>query len=547
MTERSIHWVHSAYVKSDYGDAVIVKEKILSKDENGNIKAVNRLVPYENPRRCYWMTNEKYRTHKYKREYAPIHELDVYEVANFDLCNDIWKKFGRFGPCHKKIRDLCNDPYIYGADIEIEVLVKMGYTFKSIPGYIPKYTIGMLDIEASVSGCDRINAITFIHEKKVYCTMLDDFMYKWENGNKVKASIADVQVVIDKYVQKYIDDYGFEIEFFLGYNEMDMIKWIWSKIHFHQTDFIGIWNMDYDIPKIMARIEANGYDPMDIMCDPDLEKRFRYINYYKDPGRQDKGEHFTDRWSWFTCTAHPQFIDSMCLYSRLRKVNGRKSSYALDAISTDEIGEGKLKTGPQSTHHHMQKYQFPEYVAYNIVDAMLLQMMEWKNGDITTMTRLVGNSKLSDFSKQTVMLKNKFFEYCKERNLVPAAAGSKMRTEFDDLMGKFGGTVLSPEKTKNTGLKILDEIDIETLFHIFVSDLDVSSMYPNVTSGLNIAKETNLATAVSIENRDNRCIEYLFGGIASPIENAAPIMKSFFNLPTYEEMSKLYIKSISDT
>lgn len=39
-----------------------------------------------------------------------------------------------------------------------------------------KYSIGSLDIEKSVLGCDRINLITFVHDREVYCSILDDFV-----------------------------------------------------------------------------------------------------------------------------------------------------------------------------------------------------------------------------------------------------------------------------------------------------------------------------------------------------------------------------------
>lgn len=68
----------------------------------------------------------------------------------------------------------------------------------------------------------------------------------------------------------------------------------------------------------------------------------------------------------------------MLLYNRVRKVNSKEPSYSLDAISNKEVGEGKLKFDNIGGHYEMQTTRFVEYVVYNIMDAILIQLMEWK-------------------------------------------------------------------------------------------------------------------------------------------------------------------------
>ena len=78
------------------------------------------------------------------------------------------------------------------------------------------------------------------------------------------------------------------------------------------------------------------------MAHPDVPKQYRYASYKEDISKTD---HFTDKWHWMSITGYSQFLDSMCLYARLRKVSGREVSYKLDDIANKELGQGKLHFG----------------------------------------------------------------------------------------------------------------------------------------------------------------------------------------------------------
>jgi hypothetical protein len=539
---KSLHYIHSSYIKiNKENDAVIVKLKEIDSitKESKNILKIHR-----NPERMFWLTKPNLRNHTYKKEYETLDNLDAYKVKNINLRDAIYKKLNNnsFGNCIMSLKELCNNVYVYGADTDIEMLIKKAYKDREIYGVVPKYTLGSLDTEVSVLTSNyEIIIVTYIHENIVYTGVLDRFLYKYVGDKRIKASLEDIQKIINEHITRYIDKYQFKINIQIFSSEMEMLHWIFINMHKNETDFVGIWNANYDVPKIVERLKLFNIEPRKWFSHPDIPDELKGFKCIFEAAMD--GEHFTDAWFYTHASSHTTFIDNMLLYSRLRKVNGRDSSYTLDAISTKEIGEGKLKFGEQSTHYQMQKYKFCEYVVYNIVDAMLLRMMEIKNNDITTMTNLIGSSLIKDFNKQTVMLKNRFYWYCKERNLIPASPGKDMITEFDSFINKVGGTVLPPERTQNIGLNILKEIDIETLFYFFVSDLDVSSMYPNVTAGFNISKETKLATGLFIDGRAD-LIERYFGSISSPTENAISIMKEFYNCPDYEEIHKLYLQHI---
>ena len=538
-------WTHSCHVDNGVDEAIVVKEKVAIPDGSGGYRFEGRLNVIENPKRTFYIHQERYRNYKYKIEYVDKEQCDEYVCKNRDLEREVKNKLGIYSNKRMLLRELCDSPYLYGADVNIEVLVKIRYMNGTKEANIlPKYTFGSIDLEVSVLGDGQIILASYCYDGVVYCAILDSFLYKVvpnefdEQGNpkRVKATLDDVKEVVQKEISDYLERFHLKVEYKVCHSEMELIDWTLKKIHESKADFCGVWNMPYDIPKIIERIKANGKDPVDYMCHPDVPKKYRKVRYAPDYSPTD---HFTDSWDWFNCPGHTQYIDSLRLYSRLRKVKGREPSYRLGFISMKEIKHGKLDL--DGTHYHNQLYNFLYYTAYNIVDAGNVWLMEQQNGDVSNMTQLVGNSLLKDFSKQTVMLKNDFYQYCIERGKISGTVGNHMGTPFDDLMGKAGGTVLPPYLAKNMGLQCIKERPtLHTLVNIFIKDIDASSMYPNTMIGFNISKETTLATMVLLPGRPLEDIEELFTGMIAPVENAFLIGHKFFDLPSPSELLTEY-------
>ena len=546
MPERHKFWIHSCYILTEGDEAVIVNEKIADVDDNNNVTFFNHLNVIRNPTRTFYIHQKKYQDlYKYKIEYVPIDQCDEYRCQNRDLEYNIKRQLGIYTNRHMTMRELCDSPYLYGADINIEVLVKIEYLKKSRQAHLlPKITFGALDLEVSVLGDDQINLASFCYDGTVYCAILNSFLYKPsetekdEKGNpkRIKATLDDVKEVVAKEIGDYLERFHLQVEYYVASNEIDLIAWTMNNVHRCKPDFVGAWNMPYDVPKLIERIKANHGDPADFFCHPDVPKEFRKCQYKADTSQV---EHFTDSWDWFNCPGYTQWIDSMRLYSRLRKVKGREPSYRLGFISMKEIKHGKLDL--PGTHQYNQLYNFLYYTAYNIVDAGNVWLMEQQNGDVSSMCMLVGNSLLKDFSKQTIMLKNDFYEYCKERGMISGTVGTSMGTPFDDYIGKAGGTVLPPYLAKDMGLQCVQQRpNLHTLVNIFIKDIDASSMYPYTMTGFNISKETTKATLITLKDKKSSEIEELFTGMIAPTENALLIGNRFFNLPTPEEMTQLY-------
>ena len=555
-------WTHSCYVRKEEMNVVVVKEKSITIDEDTReiVSVKNRLTfddpALQNPKRRIYITLPQYRNHKYKKETEEIHKTQMYSVEDRHLVPELKNILGINPYKRMNLQQICDSPYIYNADIGMEALVRIKYNeTKKHP--ITHFTTGSFDIETSVLGCGRINVITFIHENTIYTTALEDFMVKFnDKGKSLKATKKDIYENIEQHLGhmpdlnhieiSYKDKEGkdvkhlfnFELEIFE--HELDLIKWIFSKIHKEETDFIGIWNIDYDIPKIQERLLYYKIRPEDIFSHPSVPRHLRLFYYKRD---RKKTHHISDKWHWLQSTSMSQFLDSMLLYARIRKSKRKKSSYKLNAIATEELGFGKLKlddTDISMDHPKMQSTRFPEYVVYNIQDSLIMQLMEWKNRDMIAMWNLTGDSHLSDFSKQSVMLKNSYYKFALQNGRVFATVGSNMSGPYDELLPKVGGAVLPADRCRNIGLNcIVERPDLESMILAFGSDLDFKAIYPSFKSGYGISKETKLSTTVEIEGLPATSVEPLFGGLANPRENAVWIGHDYFGLPNYEEMSKL--------
>lgn len=524
----------------DNVNCIGVVEQQVVENEDGSKTSKDVLKLYDDPVRPFWVTKPEYRTFGYKKEFGKLSECDRYMCRDSEVSYTLANALG-YGYRSRKVPmfQLCESPYVYGADMDIETLIKQNYVAHTPSGKVATFTRGGFDIETEVRGDERIIAITFIHEHQIFTAALAQYCKIYDDPNKgpdhperfKQATEEDVMKTVNDMLGDYLKQHEFEVNFHIADTELHLIKWIFDRIHECKTNFIGVWNMGFDIPRVIKRIEACGGDPAKIMCHPDVPNRFKVCQW-----REDKTvtQHFTDKWHWLNCSGYSQFIDSMCLYARLRKVYGRDSSYSLDDISTKELGQGKLHFGGLTNHWFQQNFNFLPYIAYNINDVMIMELMEWKNNDLTALNALSGLSLPSQFSKQTVMFKNNAYDYAKQHGYCPASAGGF--TDFDKEMPKAGGTVLPPNKATGIGTHCVKEFDdISTQVSLYTNDLDFSSMYPSTVSMSNVSKETCLLSVLGINGFSKGNIERLFGSLNQPELGAVDICDIFYGLPGYTD------------
>ena len=584
MSDKILEWVHATHIpQTDDGTDAVVVKAYLHKDTG---EVVPILKVEQDLARPFWITKPQARNHEFKKEWEQIKYLDRYDVPNYRLEEEL--NVALNGPMfgknkRKRLSELCESPYVYGADIHIETLLKQKYQteFTKANGKITKTTTGFLDIETDVvnGNGDTPNIITVTHENKVYTAILEQFfVVKQSDGTFKRGNLEEFtklsKKTLDEHIDKLLDDHlkknkksilkkkvqetPFEYFYFIGKTPVDCIRWIFLRIHENKTDFIGIWNLDFDIPKILNELKNSNVKYEDVFCPPGLPQKYRYVKYVRD--EKDSADIYK-KWHWLHATAYCQFLDSMCLYRILRTVKGLEGSMSLDNIlKVNDLG-GKLtfKDDDPVTeelsgidyHRYMQKNEAYKYIIYNQFDCISIQLMEWKNDDIGSMNILGGVSRLCKWPRQTRKVCDGLYFNALEEDMVTASPGpeSVMFTKYDKLFGKTGGAVLRPERTSGIGLKIFeDRPDIETYLHNFVSDVDFSGMYPNSTVVANVSKETKVSTGYLIEGfKTNIATQQFYSMMVSLHENAAFIGNQFFGLPGYEQMEDSFKKHLETT
>lgn len=564
-------FIHSCYVRTtmDGGDALTISELTHFSDDTARPSL--RLI--KKPKRTFYMAKPETRNYDEKREIEHVQNLDKFVVENSELGNAIYKQLnnGRDPTGFVRFNELLDSPYVYGADVGIETLCKHAYQQNMQKrGLTPKsFTTGFLDIEKRIGYGDNqdaeITLITYTHMNKVYTAILDNAFYKrTEDGKYVKGDIKELEAYSRSVLDPITDDIlkknktvaeaakgflPFQFHYYVGKKEIDLIRWIFFHIHRNKTSFVGIWNMNYDLPEIMKVIKKEGLNPEDIFAYPGIHPGYRYAHYQFD---DKKVANPVDKWHWMHSTSFTQFTDSMAIYAKLRTVIGKEPNYKLDTILAKNNVTGKLfkdieeTKGLSSTewHRYMTKNRFYDYIIYNQFDSLSMVFMELQNGDHNSMVLLSGVTPVSKYPRQTRKVADTLYTDWLDQGYVLGCAGSNMRGPYDSEMIAQGGAVLSPTRVDQAGLFAIDEFPrFRTQLHPFVNDVDFTGMYPNCCQASNVSKETKLSTVLYITGESvqhkytpQQAVEVYFSYMTSPIENGMRIGKEIFGLPGFDEL-----------
>ena len=539
--ENLFQYLHGAYklVKdpnpekgrpSNDEDAVIACVKDVNTGET-------KLKYYINPKRNIYITNKGMQSqHNRKKEFEWKQNLDSFSVPNANTKNEVAKRIGLGYKHYVREHEVYNNPYVYGATIDIDVLIKQSYAAKT-DRVCKEIRVGGLDIETSVRAGKEIMCCTYTtHDNISYCAYLTTFLKPGQDStsiaNHTQIAIKKLRQELDPKLLPIFDKYAPEVVYYPTNSELDLMKWIFSKIHQHKDEFISVWNINFDIPYFIKRCNFHNLSKEDLFCHPEVPKKWRTCEYKEDKSKLIA--HFSHRWHTFNVSGYTQFYDGMALYSRLRRTDGNLASYQLKDIAKLILGTTKLNLG-EATHYVMQSKRYDEYIAYNIIDAILLPLMEKVIRDVPSLLILIPETTIPKFSKQTAQLMDVFHANCLRKNAVAASCAGSLKTEYDDLINNIGGGVLDPSLAKGVGTVRLLETDTPTNLCIMVSDIDVAAEYPSLTQAMQISKQCKRATVLAIDGFKFIDINDFFGHYVAVEENCVAVGNKFFNLPTYSE------------
>jgi hypothetical protein len=357
-------------------DVVVVNEKLSKVLPDGTRKWGKRLRIIDNPKRNFWITQPQFRNYDIPREFETVDRLDRYTCHNYDLRKELYRRLHpdrdpnpRFVPSLKK---LCSSPYIYGADIGIETLIKKGYSELGDKNVKVPYKHASEDIEASIGQGETgvINIQVIIVEQHIYAGMLAPYMFEGKDDLRIPVDKDYVERVIREALHELFSTHGsiwrhkqlshrqdlfdendhipFELTTYVGKDEKDLLLWCRSVREHEKPDYVAYWNIDFDIPYINERLEENGIDIASYWTSDEvlaLDPELAYADYRRDNVQSKQKQHIGDKWHCFNIANYMRFYCAMATYARVRKASGRKPSLSLEYTGKDVLGVGKFSFG----------------------------------------------------------------------------------------------------------------------------------------------------------------------------------------------------------
>jgi DNA polymerase elongation subunit (family B) len=477
-----------------------------------------------------------------KIQTMPKSSLDQYFCTPKDLNNVL---ASALGTRNKNPYHLLSNFHVYNADITAEYQLRASISKRTssivaqhpeYPEHLPinKVERGALDIETSTTPDRPLGEV-------ILCSFTDFNLKTYVGIDRQYAGPHTLQEFADHMRvaigEERILKYGLTFELMMG-NEVEIIAWCLDKVHKSNVSAVGIWNMDFDIPHLLKRLEYRKVDPKTVFCDSRIPEKYQVLNYVHGIPRAT--EHFTEKWSWFHCTAKHFFYDAMCLHSRLNKVNGLEPAFGLSFIMDKYLKEPKLFADEESSHPDMQTNRKLDYCAYNAWDSILVVLFERKMKQIEALLTLNGINPLSIFNKSTHTGKNEFTSYCGDsKNLAVCTVKGPNIADYEEDAPALGGAVLEPNKAMGLGVSILEENEVESKVNVSNSDLDITTAYPMATVTLNDSRDTALYTTLSVNGNPN-LTEDFFSNFLQAKENAVYLMSTYFNAPTMTGLLDIY-------
>lgn len=555
-------------------DVHMVKEICHTADgkQYPNIKLVK---DYKRP---FYITKPSKRVYKDKRECEDLDNLLKTECTQSELRDRVAKALDKAWS-KDRLPQLAASPYLFGTDISSTALIKKHYQTRW-PDKATPFSVAVFDIETDVvHGTKDILMCTIVLGGKVFTSVLRSFI----------TGISDVHAAVDVAMEKYLGDYivkrNLECELAIGDTVADVISLCINKAHEWKPDLLAIWNMDFDIPKVLENLELAGVDPTDIFSDPAVPKPFRLYSYRQGAKKKitaaGKVIPISPAAQWHTLISTSSFyvIDAMCMYKMLRLSEPEQPSYALDAILQKRLGIRKLKFKEADEyqglrwHQFMQTYYKVEYIVYNRFDCISMQELDEETKDLShTFPEFSGVSDFCDFRSQPKRIADALHSFCLERGKVMGTVYKEKLAMFDvatdvvdddtdeggeetddndsaepmskpaETMGLDGWVcTLAPHLTTENGAKcILEDENMRTNLRFLVYDIDAVAAYPSCVESENVSKATTKREVITVEGVDEYTFRMQNINLMSGRVNGLEYAQTMFGLPTPFELLAMY-------
>jgi DNA polymerase elongation subunit (family B) len=503
-----------------------------------------------------------------RRISVPYKDRNKEMAAALNLLNEYYNSW-KNGSNYLFMNSLKKHPNLYAADTNIEdfyktkVILKNGYVFA------PMYKKGYADIEVDLSNYKEDFAYPDIAPCPVYLITYIDRASKEAFSfilydERIKDDILRIVNNPDSFIQRNLPERilkeNFKYHFNVYRTELALLKGFFSAVHNYKPDFVGWWNMPFDMPYILKRFEVLGCSEReiaDICCHPEVPEKYRYVRYIEDPKRKQfnyrrhegedeeeaeyeetpspksKGKPHPSRLiDWVEIPGYTQFFDQLSAFSCLRK-RSLLRSYALDNIGKKYGGIGKLNLAEAGYNiRNINIANFEVCLAYNIEDTYVQYAIEEKQHDINQMVASSFNTRLSKTFSNSIVIKNYLMRdlYTDSKQIMGNAVSFNTKESFE------GALVGRPELIEQLGIDIMGKPS-----YVFENaiDLDATSLYPSIIITHNIFKSALFGRIMNIKRPDGSSMgkgEDLFESLQTLDQSIFEAARTYLGLPSVQDL-----------
>jgi hypothetical protein len=529
---------------------------IIYKDLNTGEKKLQHIVE---PTYTYWMTNEGVPV-DYNKLYIEKNNVHPIECKYTDLKKSIAENTGNLEYFYDNIRNgnyrenekLFTIPSVFNADMNIEDYYRWLFarTYQN-----NNYTPTKLYFDIETDGIDMagdfpemgecpVNAITLVDDtgKHVYTLLLENpknpLIEEFKNTPNLTNDLKDfVRESVGgwKKEHKYgLQDFDYHIMYYD--EEAAMIHDAFSVINTIKPDFALAWNIAFDLPYLIARIQTLGYDPTEFICHPDFKDKECY--YYID----SRSEKFEERGDYACISCYTVYLDQLITFASRRKGQRAVSNYKLDYIGGRFAGVNKLDYSNITTSVIKLPYlDYHTFVFYNVMDTIVQLCIEHSIGDVDFVftKSLTTNVRYSKVHRQTTYLANRFIANIWDMGYVAGNNVNKNNPK-STFAGAFVADPLNVSdkpKMKINGrpVMICDNLN----------DFDYKSMYPWEINQNNISPPTQhgkILLPEKLDPKENRFNNEYFDRVVYFSEdylcgNPIVFCERYLRLAGYEQMA----------
>lgn len=452
--------------------------------------------------------------------FAEIKDCEPIEVLYSDIEKEIANITGNTELFYDNIRNgnrqdnrrLHKIEEILSSDMNIEDYYRRLFA-REYTNSVNKLTKAFMDIEVDTKimrgdfpepGECPINAVSLINEENNTCYVYilrdngNPLIEKFENSINANLFSRLKDFIIEKIGGwKQATRFGvinMEYEFIFFDEEIELIYQIFQNVVKLSPDFLEFWNWGFDMNYFIARCEALGHDPIDIMTDPSFEER--YLRFYID--ERDNAVDPQEKGDFLNISFHTTILDQLIHYASRRKGRSKPDDFKLDTIGLLVAKVRKLDYSHITQSIALFPYlDFELFIFYNIMDVIVQRCIENKTQDL----EYVFNKSIMNFTRyhkvhrQSVYLINRFSEEFYNDGLVIGNNINKWNAQPET---KFPGALVGDPKNTNDYAKLIVN-HRATMIADNLVDYDYKSLYPSITIENNMAPNTQIGRIVMNE------------------------------------------------